>query len=97
MRTMMRVTIPVEQGNKATKDGSLPEIMQSVLRDLKPEAAYFGSFEGRRTGFIFFDLKDSSDLPRIAEPLFSGFNAAVEFCPMMNAEDLKAGLEKAKQ
>jgi hypothetical protein len=93
---MMRVTIPVEQGNKAIKDGSLPEIVQSVLQDLKPEAAYFSAVDGLRSGFIVFDLKDSSDLPRIAEPLFQGFNATVEFTPAMNADDLKAGLGKMK-
>jgi hypothetical protein len=92
----MRVTIPVEQGNKAIKDGSLPEIVQSVLQDLKPEAAYCSAVDGLRSGFIVFDLKDSSDLPRIAEPLFQGFNATVEFTPAMNADDLKAGLGKMK-
>ena len=94
MRTMMRVTIPVDHGNKAIKDGSLPKIFQSLLQDLRPEAAYFTTFDGLRSGFIVFDLKDSSDLPRITEPLFQGFNATVQFVPVMNADDLKAGLNK---
>ena len=96
MRMMMRITIPVEEGNKAIKDGSLPQILQSVLQDLKPEAAYFAPIDGLRSGFVFFDLKDSSDLPRITEPLFQGFNATVEFTPAMNVDDLKAGLGKVK-
>ncbi len=45
---------------------------------------------------MVFDLKDSSDLPRIAEPFFMGLNATVEFTPVMNADDLKAGLGKMK-
>jgi len=90
----MRVTIPVDHGNKAIKDGSLPKIIQSLLQDVKPEAAYFTTLDGLRTGFMVFDLKDSTDIPRITEPLFQGFNATVQFVPVMNADDLKAGLNK---
>lgn len=96
MRTMMRVTIPVEHGNRAVKDGTLPKAMQAMMQEHKPEAAYFTPINGGRTAFIVFDLKDSSDIPRIAEPLFQALNAAVEFWPVMNAEDLKAGLGKMK-
>jgi len=49
-----------------------------------------------RTGLIFFDLPHASDIPRIAEPLFMGLDAALEFSPVMNADDLKAGLGKVK-
>jgi hypothetical protein len=34
------------------------------------------------------DLKDPSDIPVIAEPLFQLYNAAVEFIPVMNFDDL---------
>jgi hypothetical protein len=43
-----------------------------------------------------FDLKAASDIPRIAEPLFMGLNASVDFMPCMNAEDLKTGLAGIK-
>lgn len=92
----MRVTMQVEQGNKAFRDGSLQKTMQSSLEGLKPEAAYFGAIDGKRTALIFFDLKDPSDLPRIAEPLFQAFNATVEFNPVMNADDLRAGIDRAR-
>jgi hypothetical protein len=39
-----------------------------------------------------FDLKASADIPRIAEPLFMGLSASVEFIPCMNPEELKTGL-----
>jgi Domain of unknown function (DUF3303) len=97
MRMMMRVTIPVERGNAALRDGSLPKIVQSALEELEPEAAYFTTMSGGlRGGFMVFDLKDASDLPRIAEPFFQGLNAAIEFSPVMNANDLKAGVSKLK-
>jgi hypothetical protein len=42
---------------------------------------------------MVFDLKDPSEIPAIAEPFFLNLNAKVEFSPVMNAEDLKKGLE----
>jgi hypothetical protein len=93
MRTMLKVTIPATPGSEALKNGSLPRIIQSTLETLKPEAAYFTTENGKRTAFIFFELKSQSDIPSIAEPFFSGMGAEVTFTPAMNAEDLKAGLQ----
>jgi len=41
MRTLLRVTIPVEAGNAAAKAGSLGSAIEKILADLKREAAYF--------------------------------------------------------
>lgn len=98
MRCLLKVLIPVEAGNAAIGDGSLPKTIESILGDLKPEAAYFAEENGKRTGFIFFDLKDPSQIPAIAEPWFLAFDAHVELRPAMNLEDLKKampGIEKA--
>lgn len=97
MRTMIRVTIPVDSGNKAIQDGTLPKILAATMERLKPESAYFYTERGVRTGILIGDFADVSDIPAIAEPLFMGFNAAVEFIPVMNAEELKKGLAKAMQ
>ena len=94
MRTMIRVKIPVEAGNKAIQDGSLPKAIAEALQRLKPEAAYFFPDHGVRTAMMFVDVKEASDIPAIVEPFFSQLNAAVEILPVMNAEDLKAGLAK---
>lgn len=93
MRILLKASIPVEIGNRSIKDGSLPEKVQSILADLKPEAAYFGTNEkGERTAYLVVDLADSSKIPGAGEPLFLAFNAAVEVFPVMTAEDLmKAG------
>jgi hypothetical protein len=63
--------------------------MDPILADLKPEAAYFADDNGKRTGFIFFDLKDTSQIPAIAEPWFLAFDAHIELHPAMNLDDLK--------
>ena len=100
MRCLLKVSIPVETGNAAIADGSLPKTFESILADTKPEASYFTDEGGKRTAFIFFDMKDTSDIPALAEPWFLAFNAEVTFKPVMNLEDLKRatpGIERAVQ
>jgi hypothetical protein len=94
MRTMMRVTIPVEGGNAAIKSGRLQQVMAETLTRLKPEAAYFTADKGLRTAYLFIDVKDQSEIPSLAEPFFQELHAAVELMPVMNADDLKKGLSQ---
>jgi hypothetical protein len=91
MRMLLRVHIPVETGNLAAQNGSLGSTIERILADLKPEAAYFSEDEGERTGYIFFDMKDSSQLTAVAEPWFLAFNARLTVRPAMNPQDLAAG------
>jgi hypothetical protein len=98
MRCMMKVSIPVERGNEAVKDGTLGRTIEAMLTDLNPESAHFCDWDGQRTGFIVFDLKDPSQIPAVAEPWFIAFNAKLEFHPCMNLEDLRkasSGIERA--
>jgi hypothetical protein len=83
-----------EKANKAITGKTLPQTMKSVLDRVKPEAAYFGAQDGKRTGFIVFDLKEASDIPSIAEPFFQELGAKVTFMPVMNFDDVQAGLQK---
>ena len=94
MRTLAKISFPVEAGNAAIQAGTLPQLIQSTIDKLKPEAAYFFADHGQRSALIVFDLKSPSDIPSIAEPFFIGANASVEFIPVMNADDLKTGLGK---
>ena len=97
MRMMLKFTLPVEKGNEAFKDGSLGKTLDSIMNKLKPEAAYFGPLDGKRSGMVFFDLADPSQLVEFGEPLFLNLNAEVEIVPVMNVDDLRKGLAKASQ
>jgi hypothetical protein len=90
---LLRVSIPVEAGNAAAKAGTLGSTVEQILADLKPEAAYFFVDDnGQRSGSIVFDMKDTSEIPAVAEPWFLAFNAKVSIRPIMNPQDLaKAG------
>ena len=92
MRMSFEVSIPVEAGNAAVKNGTLGATIHSILEEIEPESAYFAEDNGVRTGFIFVDVASESDIPRLAEPWFLAFNAGVELHPCMTGEDLeKAG------
>ncbi len=95
MRMLLRLQMDVEAGNRAIKDGSLGEILDRLMGQIKPEAAYFTAIDGKRTGLLFFDLKEPSQIPAIAEPLFMGLNAAIDLFPVMNPDDVQAGLQEA--
>jgi hypothetical protein len=92
---MMKVSIPVEAGNRGVKEGILPKTVMGFVEQMKPEACYFTAVGGNRTAFFFFDLTDPAMIPSAAEPFFENLNAAIEISPAMNLADMKAGVEKA--
>jgi hypothetical protein len=99
MRMLMRVSLATEKANEAIRNGTLQSTIQKILGDIKPEAAYFMADDsGNRMGAIVLDMKDSSQVPGLAEPWFLAFDAKVTFRPVMTPQDLAAagpGIEKA--
>ena len=93
MRMMLKVVMPVEKSNQAIQNGALPKLLASTMQELKPESAYFFPENGKRSCMMVFDMKDSSQLPVITERFFMELNAEVSMVPVMNADDLKKGLE----
>ncbi len=92
MRVMLDVTIPVESGNAVIKGGELPKLLMALIDQIHPEASYFYPRNGKRHFQMVFDLKDSSQIPTVAERLFEDLSAEVQLTPVMNLEDLKKGL-----
>src|SRR5437588_10324590 len=97
MRMMLKILIPTETGNNAIKDGSLHKIFEATMSKLKPEAAYFVAEHGNRCAMMFFDMKDASEIPGIAEPLFEGLNARVTLLQVLNVTDINRGMVIASQ
>lgn len=94
MRVLMKVSLPVETANAFARKGKLGETIGSILQEIKPECAYFGDADGKRTGFLVVNIEGMHKIPAIAEPWFLAFNASVQLTPVMTAEDLaKAGAD----
>ena len=92
MRFLLKVVMDVEAGNRLAKAGKLGTTIQSIVEELKPEAAYFLDTDGQRSGLLFLEMKDASQIPSIVEPWFLALNANVEIHPVMVPGDLaKAG------
>lgn len=92
MRALLKFSLDVQAANKAIQNGTFPKIIGNVMEQTKPEAAYFTTIGGTRTVFVFFDLKDTAQMPLIGEPLFQELNATIELYPVMNQQDLEKGL-----
>ena len=94
MRFVMRVSMPLEKFNQEVLNGTAGATLGKILDEIKPEAAYFCAEDGKRGGLLIVNLENASEMPRLAEPFFLKFNAAVEFLPAMTPDDLqKAGLD----
>jgi hypothetical protein len=92
---MLKFSMENEAANQAIKSGQLTKVMMKLMEMVKPEAAYFGLSDGLRTGYVFFDLVENSDVPMIAEPLFMELGAELEIQPVMTPQEVQIGLEKA--
>ena len=94
MRMMLTASLPNEPFNSQVRAGTAGAILQEILAELKPEAAYFTESDGARCAVLIIDVADQSRIPFFAEPFFLKFNATCRFQIAMVAEDLaKAGLD----
>ena len=97
MRFMLTVRIPPEEGNAAMKDGSFMPAFQSILEELKPEAAYLAEIEGARGGYFVVNMDDPSQIPPIVEPFFLGLGATVQIHPVFTPDDMPRVTEAIEQ
>lgn len=92
---MLRVHLNTESGNKSIRDNKLGPTLDRVFAHIRPEQTWFLIESGRRTVYAIFDLKQPSDIPVIAEGMFMELSAQIELFPIMNAEELQAGIKQA--
>ncbi len=94
MRMMVKFTLPTtEEVNAKIRDGSIQQTMEGMLGNLQPEAAYFCPTDGKRGGYIVFNMEQESEGVTKLEPLWLEMKATVELVPVMTADDLRAGLQ----
>jgi hypothetical protein len=96
MRFLIKISFPVEAGNAAAKKDGF-KVIQTILEQQRPEAAYFIADGGRRTGILIMDITDAAEIPRIAEPWFLALNASIEATPAMIPEDLQKAAPAIEQ
>jgi hypothetical protein len=94
MRFLMKVVMDTDKANQLALAGKLGSTIGGILEAQKPEAAYFVSDQGQRTGFLVVNFDHPSDLPRFAEPWFFAFDAQVHVQPAMIPDDLKKALSQ---
>jgi hypothetical protein len=95
MRMLMNVTIPHEPFNTLVRQKKAGQVLQQILQELKPEAAYFTEQDGHRGAILIVNVTDPSQIPSFGEPFFLKFNADCRFRIVMSPEDLgKSGLDE---
>ena len=97
MRVMVKFTLPTQESNALISDGSIGQTMQTMMGNLQPEAAYFCHVDGKRGGYLVANLEEESELVTKLEPFFLELGAAIETFPVMNADELGAGLQNLGQ
>ena len=87
--------MPPNRLNHTQGTSTVGQKIGMMLEETKPESIYFTGNRYGRGAIAVFDLQDSSELPRVAEPWFLILNAEIEYGPAITPEELmKAGLEE---
>ena len=95
MRFLILAKIPTEDGNKMVQDPNLLEKLEKYINKVKAEATYFFEANGNRVASFIVEIESADQIPVLAELLFSGMGANVEFHPVMSFDDLKKGIPQA--
>jgi len=97
MRVMVKFTLPTQESNALVSDGSIGQTMQTLLGNLEPEAAYFCHVDGKRGGYLVMNVEEGSEIVTKIEPFFLQMGAEIDTFPVMNADELGAGLQRLGQ
>jgi len=90
MLFIIKATIPNDAGNDMVRSGAgMKELINTIMGDVKPEAAYFAIADGQRTLFMIANIDKPEEMVRLAEPLWLGVEADVDVYPAMSAEDFE--------
>ncbi|MEU1484937.1 hypothetical protein [Streptomyces sp. NPDC005752] len=91
MRMLLTAQMDTETSNRAAADGTMSKMIEGIVEQLKPEAAYFTLQNGQRGCLMVFDMQDPARMPPLLEPLFQA-GSKIDLRPVMNLDDLRTGL-----
>ena len=98
---MITCWFPVEKANELANAARLPSTIQSIMENLKTEAAYyFSDIEGAKRAYIVVNMGVASQISAMVEPLFLELGAVIEVHPVMSLEELDQAtpaIEQASQ
>ena len=97
MRCLLTARLDTQVSNQLIQSGRVANLMQQIVDEIKPEAAYFLPSAGRRSMLFIVDLADPSELVTKGEPFWLALGAEVEITPVMTQEDLSRGLQALAQ
>ena len=97
MKFLIRFRMPTESSNKLLQDPNFPKKLETVLKQIKAEAAYFTPIEGERGGYVVVNLSSSDIIATITEPLWMMFNCKLDFQPVMEMKDLQLTISQLQK
>ena len=96
-RFLVRATISVAAGNEQKTNPALAGRLQKALRWVDADDYYFVIEHGKRCIYFFLTVAGTHELPRIAEALWIGLDAEVEFLPAISQADFERGKAAADE
>ena len=97
MRVLLIAHVPTNEASaKMFRENpkKVAEGLETYMKQVHAEAAYFGEDNGQRTAYFVVDLPSADMIPTIAEPLFLNLGAKVNIKPVMTIDQVNSGLSK---
>ena len=95
MKMLLRVVMPHEPFNSMVRQGTVGKVLEKIMAEIKPEAAYFSLEDGYRSALLVININKPGDYIKYAEPFFLQFNAKIDYKIVISPEEMRAsGLEE---
>jgi hypothetical protein len=97
MRFLISARVPTERTNALIQEGRFPQTFQSVMEDLRPEAAYFTDMDGARGAYFVVNVEEPSELAHKTETLLQGLGAEIRIRFVWTPEDVQEAMPAFEQ
>ena len=94
MRMLVSVDLDTDKGNELLRNGTMGDVIQSIMATVRPEVAYFHERNGGRAITLVVEADDNASMVPLLQPFWMELDARVQAVPCMTAEDLGAGMSR---